>query len=296
MTQSILITGCSSGFGRDLAVNFATQGQRVGATMRDPNGRNREAAEGLRERARSGGWTLEILDLDVTSDASVSSAVAAFEGEFGTPDVVINNAGQMYGGLSELFTPEEFTRQLDVNVVGVHRVTRAVLPKMRERGRGLLVNISSVAGRFSMPFFGVYHASKWALEGYSQALRAELATSGVDVVLVEPGPFATELFQGTVHAEDAEQRASTYPPAVNGAYEEMGQAFEGIFADPEAPTDPAIVVQGVTDLVAMAPGTRPLRTCFGLDFGVVERNEASAPFDQALYESMGMLGLQELKR
>jgi len=294
MAQTVIITGCSSGFGRDLALALARGGHRVAATMRAPDGKNAEAAQLLRQRAEGDGLSLRVLDLDVTSDASVEAAADSVTRDWGAPDTVVNNAGQMFGGVTEAFTSAEMAHQLDVNVVGVHRVTRAFLPAMRERGRGLVVNMSSTAGRAAVPFFGVYHASKWALEGYSQALRGELASSGVDVVLIEPGPFATNLFPNTVRPEDADGRAETYPAAVHEAFEGVGAAFDALFADPDAPTDPGVVVDAIAGLIEAAPGTRPLRTCVGVDFGVRERNAAIEPHDVGLLEALGMTDLATL--
>ena len=295
MPQTIVITGCSSGFGRDLARRLARDGHRVAATMRGPDGKNAGPADALRDLAEAEALHLRVLDLDVTLDASVEAAAQTVLDAWGAPDAVVNNAGQMFGGVTEAFTPDELARQLDVNVVGVHRVTRAFLPAMRERGRGLVVNVSSTAGRAAVPFFGVYHASKWGLEGYSQALRGELASSGVDVVLVEPGPFATDLFPNTTHPEDADGRAATYPAAVHAAYEGMGAAFDGLFADPDTPTDPALVVDAVADLIGAEPGTRPFRTCVGVDFGVRDRNAALEPHDAGLLDALGMADFATLR-
>ncbi|MEP0547229.1 MAG: SDR family NAD(P)-dependent oxidoreductase [Rhodothermales bacterium] len=288
MNQTIVITGCSSGFGYDLALKLARGGDRVYATMRAPDGKNAEAAHSLSDLAGAENLDLRILDLDVTSDASVDAAAATVHDESGAADVVVNNAGQMFGGFTEAFTSSELAHQLDVNVVGVHRVHRAFLPAMRKAGSGLVVNISSTAGRAAIPFFGIYHASKWGLEGYTQALRGELASSGVDVVIVEPGPFETELFPNLVAPEDADDRTATYPAVVHETFAGMGEAFQGFFTDPDVPTDPAIVVDAIADLIAMAPGTRPLRTCLGMDLGVRERNAVLDPLDAGLLESMGM--------
>ena len=194
MQKTILITGCSSGFGESLAPHLARQGHRVYATMRSPDAKNAAPARSLRELASTEALELHVLDLDVTDEASVAAAATRVLAEPGGIDVIVNNAGQMFGGITEAFTAAEFARQLDINVLGVHRVTRAVLPAMRAAGSGLLINVSSTAGRCALPFFGVYHASKFALEGYTQALRLELAQAGVDAVLVEPGPFTTNLF------------------------------------------------------------------------------------------------------
>jgi NAD(P)-dependent dehydrogenase (short-subunit alcohol dehydrogenase family) len=181
----------------------------------------------------------------------------------------------MYMGLTEAFTADELAWQLDVNVVGIHRVNRAFLPAMREAGNGVIINVSSVAGRFGLPLFGVYHASKWAVEGYSLGMRTELASAGVDVVVVEPGPFATELFPRTPQPADEEGRAATYPAALH---------------------DPSLVVDTFVDLVDGAPGTRPFRSLVGFDFGVVgPMNEAAAPLYGQLYEAAGLADVAVIK-
>lgn len=262
--------------------------------MRAPEGKKSEVAGALGSLATSEGLELKVLDLDVTSATSVEAAAEAVLDAWGAPDAVVNNAGQMFLGITEAFTPDEFTRQLDINVVGVHRVNRAFLPAMRTRGSGLIMNVSSTAGRVAVPFVGIYHASKWALEGYSQALRGEIASSGVDVVIVEPGPFTTALFPSSPQPEDAEGRSATYPTAVHEANAALGAAFEGLFADPDAPTDPVVVVDAMAELIEMAPGTRPLRTCLGVDFGVRDRNQAIEVFDAGLLDNMGMTAFTTL--
>lgn len=294
--KTIVITGCSSGFGEMAARDLALKGNRVYASMRGIGGRNKDKAAAMSAFAKEHGVDLRALEIDVTSTESVNAAAKRVQDESGGADVVINNAGQMYLGITECFSEEELTRQLDTNVVGVHRVNRAFLPAMRKRGSGLVVNISSVAGRIAMPFFGVYHASKWALEGYTQGMRAELASSGVDMVLVEPGPFTTNLFGTTPTPADRDGRGATYPGAVHEAFAGMNDAFASMFASDEVPTDPQIVVDRMVELVEMTPGTRPLRSVCGVDFGVAERNKSRVPFDEGGIDAMGMREFTTLKR
>lgn len=295
MPQTVLITGCSTGFGRMIAETLARRGDTVYATMRGIDGRNREVADELRALAADEDLALRVLELDVTLDESVDAACAKMIAEAGAPDVVVNNAGQMYVGLAEAFTADEFARQLDINLVGVHRVNRAVLPAMRERGSGLVMNVSSIAGRIGAPFFAVYHSSKWGLEGYSVGLRVELASSGVDVVIVEPGPFGTDLFPRAPRPEDVDGRAAAYPDAVPRAYDTVQEVFDAIFADPDAPTDPEIVVDAMIDLIDQEPGTRPLRSVVGVDFGVRERNVFSDARDAELIADMGLTEFTTLR-
>lgn len=294
--KTIVITGCSTGFGREAALRFARRGDRVYATMRGIHGKNAGHAAALLAQAKAGKLDLRVLELDVTDGASVDAAAAVVARESGAADVVINNAGVMYGGLAEAFDAREFTHQLDVNVVGVHRVTRALLPPMRAARKGLIINISSVAGRLAAPAFSIYCASKWALEGYTACLRGELASSGVDAVLVEPGPFKTELFGQSPKPQDADGRAASYPPALHQALDAMGQMFGKVFEDPTAPTDPGLVVDLFVALADQAPGTRALRTAVGLDFGVTAFNQHAVAFDASVLAAMEMTAVTKLAR
>jgi NAD(P)-dependent dehydrogenase (short-subunit alcohol dehydrogenase family) len=296
VSRTIVITGCSTGFGYDAALRFARRGDRVYATMRGVDGKNQGPAGELRRAAADEGIDIRVLEMDVTSEASVQAAADSVLSESGAPYALINNAGQMYMGFTEAFTADELARQLDVNVVGIHRVNRAFLPAIRAAGDGLIINVSSVAGRFGAPLFGVYHASKWAVEGYSLGFRTELASSGVDVVVVEPGPFATELFPRTPQPADVDGRAATYPAVLHAATEGMGAAFEQIFEGDEVNTDPSLVVDTFVNLVDMAPGTRPFRSVVGFDFGVVgPMNDAADPLYGQLWDAMGLAEVATLK-
>jgi len=288
MAKTVVITGCSSGFGKLLALHLARRGDRVYATMRGTQGKNARVAGELGHTAASEGIDLRVLDLDVTSDESVQAAAATVMAESGAPDVVVNNAGVMFVGFTEGFSTAEMANQLDVNVLGIHRMNRAFLPGMRQRGQGLLINISSIAGRLAVPFFGVYHASKWAVEGYSLALRTELACTGVDVVVVEPGPFETELFGQSPRPADADGRIPGYPAVAHETLTQLEAAFEGMFSDPGTPTDPTIFVSDVSALIDAPAGQRPFRTVVGVDAGVRDRNAAVEPFDAGVLSAFGL--------
>ncbi len=189
--RAILVTGSSSGIGRAVAERFAARGWRVFASMRRPDS---AAGENLRGLAAERGWQLETPALDVTSDDSVAAAVRdVHDKTAGRLDLLLNNAGYFQFGALEETSPEELRAQLETNVIGVHRMTRAVLPAMRARGAGRVVVLGSVSGRVVVPMVGPYHASKWALEGMVEALRLELIPFGIEVALVEPGPYETGL-------------------------------------------------------------------------------------------------------
>jgi NAD(P)-dependent dehydrogenase (short-subunit alcohol dehydrogenase family) len=208
--RSVLITGSSSGIGAALSRRFAERGWRVFATMRNPDGPGGAA---LRDEAAARGWRLTTPALDVTSDASVSDAIAkVLEATGGRLDVLVNNAGYYALGALEETTPDELRAQLETNVVGVLRVTRAVLPTMRARREGSIVTLGSISGLVAVPMVGAYHASKWALEGMIETLRLELLPFGIRVVLIEPGPYASELHAKELVASGAQRADSPYAP------------------------------------------------------------------------------------
>jgi NADP-dependent 3-hydroxy acid dehydrogenase YdfG len=179
-TNVVLITGCSSGIGRAAAIQLHEAGLRVFATAR--------RTETLAELAERG---LRTLALDVTDEASMTGAVATVAGEAGPVGVLINNAGYGLYGPVEQQPMEQVRRQFETNFFGLVRLTQLVLPGMRRSGGGRILNVSSMGGRATLPGGAFYHASKYAVESLSDALRMEIAQFGIDVVLIEPGPVRT---------------------------------------------------------------------------------------------------------
>ena len=186
-----------------------------------------ERGAALRALAAERGWRLTTPELDVTSDDSVAAAVAGVLRETGGRlDVLVNNAGYYAFGSLEETSPDELRAQLETNVVGVQRVTRAVLPAMRARRAGTVVTLGSVSGKVAVPMVGPYHASKWALEGMIEAWRLELMPFGVRMVLVEPGPFATELHTNERLAAAAGRHDSPYAELL-ASYRRQAAASRG---------------------------------------------------------------------
>jgi len=274
--KHILITGCSSGFGLMAAKHLAKQGHYVYATMRNVNGKNAKIAVELLAHANELSLKIEVLDIDVTSDESVNKAVSKID----NVDVLINNAGRGYGGPMESFSSQQFIDQLDLNIVGTFRVAKAVLPKMRAQNNGLIIQISSIAGRCCSPGFSIYHASKWGVEGLSESLRYELAPMGIDVVIVQPGPFATDFFNTIIPSEN-EDIAKAYQHVAEFS-EGFGGKVMAAFEDENAPTDPMLVVEAFEDLIDMPHGERPIRTMVGMDFGMRAINEVTEPIRHSL--------------
>lgn len=186
-----LITGASSGFGLLTAVALAKQGYQVAATMRDPG-----KAGDLLELARKEQVADAVLPLrlDVTDHESIRQAVEEVMARFRRIDLLVNNAGFAVGGYIEELSLEDWRQQMETNFFGVVVMTKAVLPQMRERGSGCIINVGSVSGRVGFPGYGPYAASKFAVEGYSESLRHEMSPYGVRVVLVEPGAFRTAIW------------------------------------------------------------------------------------------------------
>ena len=257
MPKRILITGTSTGFGRDTAERLARRGDYVFATMRDVSGRNAPHREALERLASQEGLRLRVLELDVTNQTSVDSAIAAALKEAGDLDVVINNAGIAAIGVTEAFTPDQFEQIFAVNVHGVVRVNRAVLPSMRQRRSGLLVHVSSGAGRVTIPALAAYCASKYALEAVADAYRYELLPFGVDSILIEPGVYRTGIHDRWIYPADS-ARIAEYGSAAEFAQRVDG-VFQAIVGAPDAPGS-GEVVESLVSLIDMTPEERPFRT------------------------------------
>lgn len=207
MKKTILITGTSSGLGRSMAARLASSGYRVYATMRDISRQDDLLNE---TRGRKGISNLTVLKLDVTSRESIRTAVAAIAADGNGLDVLVNNAGYNTKGFFEDFSDEDIRAQFDVNFFGVLNVTREVLPLMRPRRQGLIINMSSMAAFYGKPVCSAYVSSKWALEGFTESLAMELMPLGINVVLVEPGPYRTKILDNIRWAKDFDNSASPY--------------------------------------------------------------------------------------
>ena len=191
--KNVVITGSSSGFGYLTTLTLARKGYKVWATMRNPNGKNAHKKNDLLAIADREQLNIEVIELDVTKDASVSNAINKIIESDGKIDNLVNNAGVMFVGITEAYSIEQAKQQFDINFFGILRTIKSVAPHMRKAGKGFITNVTSLAGRLTFPYFGIYAASKHAVEAYSQALRYEMSPFGIEVSIVEPGPFGTGL-------------------------------------------------------------------------------------------------------
>lgn len=287
MNKTILITGTSNGFGFDAAQTLAAAGHTIFATMRDVDGRSRKAAEELRSRG------IHVVELDVTKDQSVAEAFKSIYSETGNKlDVVVNNAGVFAQGLSETYSPDQLRDMFEVNVFGIQRVIRAALPQMRKSHSGLIINIGSILGRVTIPFIGLYGASKYAVEAMTESYRNELSQLGVDFVIVQPSAYPTKLYASTIQPSD-ENLATEYGEiaALPGAFVEF---LNGVFSSEKAP-DSHDVAEALVELIATPAGKRPDRVLVGAPYGADAANAALHTIQAQLLSGIGFDKLATLK-
>jgi NAD(P)-dependent dehydrogenase (short-subunit alcohol dehydrogenase family) len=253
-SRTWFITGTSRGFGREWTTAALQRGDRVVATARDPST--------LDDLAREHPDTLLALPLDVTDRGAVFDRVARAHEHFGRLDIVVNNAGYGQFGMVEELSEREARDQIETNLFGALWVTQAVLPIMRGQGSGHLVQVSSLGGISAFPNVGIYHASKWGLEGFSQALAAEVRDFGIHVTLIEPGAFTTDWAGSSARRSEA-----------NPAYDGVRATREQVRSLARR-GDPAASARALMRVVDADPP--PLRVFFGLDaLPIAERDYAS---------------------
>jgi NAD(P)-dependent dehydrogenase (short-subunit alcohol dehydrogenase family) len=277
----ILITGTNSGFGWLTAQSVAALGHKVYATMRDTEGKNADKAKALSEVEN-----ITVLDVSLTDEISVKKAIDTVVAQEATIDVLVNNAGISMFGVAESSTPEDLQQMMDVNVIAPWRLMKLVLPYMRKQSNGLIVNVSSGWGRFSAPFFAMYGASKFALEGLSESLHYELRPFGVDVAIVQPGSFPTEMSQKVQFGSDTSvaadyKKIADIPDKIFGA---VGKMFETVNPNPQE------VADAVVNLINLPKGQRPLRTVADPTTGDIVRaaNDAVAVEYDKVLTAFGM--------
>ena len=280
----VLITGTNSGFGYLTAKTLASQGHTVYATIRETNGRNAERAREL-----SIIENINVVELDVTDPQGVKEVVSNVIDNEGRLDVIVNNAGFYGGGVTETFTEDDIDKMFDVNLKGVWRLTKAGLPQMRKQQEGLIINISSGLGRFSAPFMTVYNSTKFALEGLSEGLHYELRPLGVDVALIQPGAFPTEIFGKTAYGSDASiadqyGELAKIPEQIGVG---MGELFEKVKPDPQ------MVPNAILELINSPKGQRPLRTVVDPATGTFV-NDANKDVKEQYDNFLTAFGMQEL--
>lgn len=253
MSKVIVITGTSSGFGTLMVKTLSRAGYTVVATMRGTLGNNKEAAATLAALPN-----VAVVELDVANDESVKTGVKAILAKFAKIDVWINNAAIFGSGLLEAYSLKQFQKIMDVNLYGIVRVYQELLPAMRKEQDGLIINVSSNAGRISLPFQIPYNCSKFAIEALTEGGYEELIGQGVETVLVEPGAFLTDLYAKEGTNADKEGLLEAYGEDTilryTGFGSKMGAKLQIYQPNPQDIADAAL------KLIEMEKGTRPLRT------------------------------------
>lgn len=267
--KNVIITGTSNGFGKMSAQQFADKNYKVYAAMRNTEGKNLAVKQELEAYSEN----IEVVEMDVCSDESVQAAFDSIIEKEGSIDVLINNAGIMHMGVTEAFSVEQANQLMNTNYYGIIRTVQAAASNMRAAGKGLIINTTSVVGRVSWPFTGTYSASKAAVEAYTQSLKYELAPSGVEVVLVEPGPSGTNLSGSFV--TEAREDIVADNPQLKQIIDTMISSFGEVLENPV--TDPQHVVDTYLQLVEMNHGERPTRTAVGLTNEIEKINAFAQP-------------------
>ena len=266
-----LITGCSSGFGLALVTSLLSRGQRVIATARQP--------DLLAELAARYPETCRALPLDVTDAVQVQSAIAEAANAWGRLDVIVNNAGYGLVGAFEELGAEQIARNFSVNFFGALEVIRAALPILRAQGSGHIVNISAAAVISNYAGFSIYGATKWALEGVSESLAAELKPLGIKVTIVQPGPFRTDFISRSL--ERAEKHIADYD-RTSGKFLRFLETIEG-----KQPGDPAKAAEAI--IAAVESEAPPLRLVLGKYANDKTRKKfADAEKERAAWEHVGV--------
>ena len=233
MTKTVFITGCSSGIGKATAIEFARNGWRVAATVRQPG----------QEQSFVSIPNVKLYALDVTAADQVEAVFKQVTNDFGTIDVVVNNAGYGVDGAFEAMDDETIRKQFDTNVFGLMRVTRAAIKTMRPQKAGTIIQISSMGGKITFPLYSIYHATKFAVEGFTESLQYELSLFNIRLRLVEPGPIVTD-FYGRSRKFIAPPETSDY----DGFIEKFNLADGKVLKNAEGPEVVArTIFQAATD-------------------------------------------------
>ncbi len=290
MTKKILITGASGGFGKLIVLTLLQKGHLVAASMRDINSKNKNVADELRNAGAN------VLEIDVTDDSSVANGVKTAISKLNGLDVLINNAGVGVLGMQEFFTTGDFQKVFDINVFGVQRMNREVVPYFREKQDGLIVYTSSLLGRIALPFYGAYQASKWALEALAENYRVELSGFGIENCIIEPGGYPTAFSENLLRPSDLSREADY------GDFAKVPEAalhnFENVMKN-NPQQDPQKVANAFVELIEKTKGEKPFRTVvdfIGMADHIQKYNEHHEQIMTGLYTNFGTQGMLSVRK
>ncbi len=290
MKQKILVTGASGAFGSLACIQLAENGHHVVGTMRSLQGKNATIANDLKLKG------IALVEMDVTSEKSVNSAVHSAIEIMDGLDTVFNNAGIGANGILECFTANDIQKMFDVNVFGVQRLMRAVLPHLRNQGKGTIIHTSSCIGRVTTPFLASYSASKYALESLAEGYRAELSGFGIESCIVEPGGFPTGFMGGMITPSDTD-RLKQFGEMANLPETSLNGYVAYVESIPQQ--RPERVAEAVVDLVNSPFGEKPFRTVVdfsGLKQPIENYNKVLSEITKAIYTANGVDNLLTLNK
>ncbi|MEZ4848453.1 MAG: SDR family oxidoreductase [Bacteroidia bacterium] len=290
MKHKILVTGASGAFGRLACILLAENGHQVVGTMRSTQGKNAEIANNLTSKG------IDLVVMDVTNEESVNAGVKAAIEMMDGLDTVFNNAGIGANGILECFTAEDIQKMFDVNVFGVQRLMRAVLPHFRAQGKGTIIHTSSCIGRVTTPFLASYSASKYALESLAEGYRAELSGFGIESCIIEPGGMPTAFMDGMLKPGDVE-RTRQYGEMANLPDMSLHGYVQYIETLPEQ--RPERVAEAVVALINTPFGEKPFRTVVdfsGLKQPIENYNKVLHETTKAIYTANGVANLLTLNK
>jgi len=291
---TILITGAGSGMGLHTAQTLALAGHKVYAGIRDPNGRNSHKSNKLREYVESHGKAIEIVDLDIHIEDSCELAVHTIFKNEGTIDVLIHNAAHLFIGYAEAFTPEQIASSLNTNVLGAHRLNRAVLPYMRKQGSGLILYVGSGITNVTAPFMAPYVIGKAALDALAENTAYEISQFGIETTILMPGVF----MDGTSHFETAEfpkdQAVLKEYIKLQADYDNYDAGLRKLFRFGAAPIQG--VANKIAEIVATPKGMRPFRDTIDYSDWLAEPgNAVRETLTERAFKIMGYSHLLDLK-
>ncbi len=290
MKHKILVTGASGAFGSLACMQLAENGHQVVGTMRSISGKNEAIANELKSKG------VAVVELDVTNEESVNAGVKSAIELMGGLDTLFNNAGIGANGILECFTSDDIQKMFDVNVFGVQRLMRAVLPHIRQQGKGTIIHTSSCIGRVTTPFLASYSASKYALESLAEGYRAELSGFGIESCIVEPGGFPTGFMSGMITPSDTD-RMKQYGEMANLPEASLNGYVAYVESIPEQ--RPERVAEAVVRLVNTPFGEKPFRTVVdfsGLKEGIENYNKVLNETTKAIYTANGVDNLLTLNK
>ena len=290
MKHKILVTGASGAFGSLTCIQLAENGHQVAGTMRSISGKNKTIANELKSKGVS------LVEMDVTNEKSVNEGVKSAIELLNGLDTVFNNAGIGANGILETFTAEDVQKVFDVNVFGVQRLLRAVLPHFRRQGKGTIIHTSSCIGRITTPFLAAYSASKYALESLAEGYRSELSGFGIESSIVEPGGMPTAFMGAMLKPSDSE-RAQQYGDMAYAPDASLNGYVQYLESNPMQ--RPERIAEAVTELIEMPFGKKPFRTVVdfaGLKDPIENYNNVLHQTTQQMYAANGIENLLKLNQ